>query len=412
MTQCCNDYNDTSTFTNFSTGQHYEKMCNFSGQMNGFQCRNNTTALGTQRSAYNGQDSFDTTALHIVVALVSPIGILANLLILIALQKAVRARNSATLFYIRNLAVADLLNITGLILLLMTYNSNVVNGLPYNCRRFLFSSFDIFVGSASLLHITAVSMDRAFAVLYPIKHLSRATKSRATKTVIGLWVFSLQLLVLALLRIIIVEKSYVDFVYFYAVVLTFFIPCFLVINAYVAIIVTVIKTNFQLIRSNIRASSAATVQTSRYREIKLAFNVIIIIIPYVCGWGYFMILTMYEQAHDVVFTGLLDWFTVALPFLVSCINPLIYLLCTASLKKYSIRLLRKWCKCKLFSPSDFLKTSFRSSRGGGDSTTVIRASTDGNELDIGGNSIGDERKTDRLLQTTKQECIQLQFTAL
>ena len=159
------------------------------------------------------------------------------------------------------------------------------------------------------------------------------------------------MLVAGLLRLPITLKLYSPLIFYVAVTLSFFIPCLLFVISYGSITVSAIRnfrrekklkkeTEADICMDQLRKSSTRT--PAKFREMNVAFNVAIITILFVFGWGYFMGSQIYEMLSGSIVTGFLNWLIEFIPFIISCVNPLIYIMCTQSLKKNSQKLLSGW----------------------------------------------------------------------
>ena len=100
------------------------------------------------------------------------------------------------------------------------------------------------------------------------------------------------------------------------------------------------ETAAAICTDNLRKRSTQT--TAKFREMKVAFNVAIITILFVFGWGYFIGSQIYEMLSGLTLTGFPNWLIEFIPFIISCVNPLIYIMCTRSLKKNSQKSLSGW----------------------------------------------------------------------
>ena len=288
---------------------------------------------------------------YILIGLLSPIGFFANILILLTVYKVKRLRNT-TGYFICNLAIADVLVIIQMIFFLILYDNGVMAKANNRVVKYIFPSLDVFLGSASLLHVTAVSIERGIAVSMPLKYPRYLSNKRALGVIRKIWLFCLGLFMLTVLRIWIVEPLYDSIVFYFAVTCSFFIPCILVLTSYSVIMVSALK-NMKMekkIRKVIVVISmidtenlekVTSLRPARCREIKIALNVAIMTIPFVFGWGYFMVANVYEIEAKYLFKGFQNWLIAFLPFFVSCLNPLTYLLFTRTLRQSSWKILTR-----------------------------------------------------------------------
>ena len=310
---------------------------------------------------------------YLFLSLFAPLGLFTNILILMTVYKIKRLRNT-TGYFICNLAVADIFVIIQMIVFEILYWTRGMEKFSPQVNRYLVPSFDIFIGSASLLHITAVSIERGVAVSMPLSYPRYLSDSRSKRVIKGIWLYCIFLFILSIIRIWIEAKykTYHDVFFYSAVTCSFFIPCVLVLTSYGFILVSALK-NMRMeqkiskvivvisMMDNQNLEQVASVGPARFREIKIAFNIAVMTIPFVCGWGFFMICQIYENATGYQFTGEMNWFITRLPFIVSCINPLTYIMFTRSLRKNSLNVLVKSVLCrnlrKTFMRRESLATS-------------------------------------------------------
>ena len=126
------------------------------------------------------------SALNISLSIVAFLG---NTLILVALHKETSLHPPSKLLY-RNLAITDLC--VGIITepLLVTYLTSVVNrrwdSCYYTVLALVFASHTLC--HVSLVTLTAISVDRLFALLLGIRYRQVVTLKRTHTAVIGLWI--------------------------------------------------------------------------------------------------------------------------------------------------------------------------------------------------------------------------------
>ena len=131
-------------------------------------------------------------SLSVANIFLSTTAFLENILILVALHKTRSLHPPSKLLY-RNLAITDLC--VGIIAqpLMAGYMIAVVNEEWAICRNLLVAGFtaSCIVGSASLLTITSISVDRLLALLLRQKYRQVVTLRRIYALVAGLWVVSI-----------------------------------------------------------------------------------------------------------------------------------------------------------------------------------------------------------------------------
>ena len=291
--------------------------------------------------------------IYVVLFILSPIGLTANTLIMMTVYKVKRLRNT-TGYIICNLAFADILLIVDMLLYVILGETN------WRVREYIFPSFDVSLGSASLLLVTAVSVERGIAVARPLKYPRYLSEKRAKLLVICIWVYCFVLFIFGVLRIWINNKYYPKVFFYLTVSSSFFFPCILVVFSYNVIVFSALKTMKMekkickvivaiSLMNDQKLDQVATVRPNRCRELKVAVKVAALTIPFVCGWGYFMICNVYEIAASFKFKGVANFMILFLPYIVSCVNPLTYLMFTRSLRQGTWMILSRSNACmKIF----------------------------------------------------------------
>ena len=282
-----------------------------------------------------------------VIVLLAPIGLFANSLILLTYYKIQRLRN-ATGYFICHLAISALLSILLMLLLLSLYALGGMSNASRQVHVYLLPSFDTFIGSSFLLHTTAVSIERGIAVSKPLKHLKYVNITTTKRCLIVIWIYCFALLIIGLLRIKITSELYLILFSLIVATLSLHIPCLLVVMSYSFILVSACRnirkekkykntqTTDHLIRKSLSKSQA------RFREIKTALNVALMVSPVIGGLVYSMGGIFYEDVIGRDIIGFQNWLLPFVPFIISCVNPLIYITCTRSLRTNSKMILYAW----------------------------------------------------------------------
>ena len=303
---------------------------------------------------------------YILLALLLPIGIAGNLLILIAIL-CYKCLPKQTGKFLCSMAAADLGVIFEFIAFLVYHNHD--GDIPDRVHRYLFPSFDIFFASVSLLQITVISIERAIAVTWPFKYQSYVSSKRAKNTVICIWSFSLILMFAAFLRIPIHSKIYSLVIFFTTATIMLFIPVVLIIISYTLVVISAYQNlrqdqkrmkmftifikqgqpESEWLNGRQKSARKGKLSAIRCREIKLSVNVALIVLPFLFCWGFFIFVHIYEHVMDYQFSSssFVNWFIFHLPFTVSSMNPVFYLLLTRSLRNTVKLMIQRKIKSKL-----------------------------------------------------------------
>lgn len=117
------------------------------------------------------------------------VGLLAtvgNLAVLVCFTRERRLRRRLTNYYILSLAVADfLVGVVAVPFAILT-RAGLPRDSPTVCVAML--SFLIVLCTVSILHLLAVSVDRYWAILYPLAYQRLASEGIVLGTLLGCWV--------------------------------------------------------------------------------------------------------------------------------------------------------------------------------------------------------------------------------
>ncbi|XP_067938343.1 probable G-protein coupled receptor No9 [Watersipora subatra] len=122
--------------------------------------------------------------LFIVISIV-----VGNSLVIISVALYKRLRKSVSNSFIASLAVVDLL--LGLVILPLSVSKELLgywSPPPTLCKIWLVA--DIWICTASILHLCAISVDRYIAIAFPLKYPSLMTHRRCRLTCLGMWALS------------------------------------------------------------------------------------------------------------------------------------------------------------------------------------------------------------------------------
>ncbi len=354
--------------------------------------------IGNFSSRFSDQDSFEDlyewydmalpapfTSLYISWLCVAGVlffpGILGNGMIIFALFKIDKLR-VPTNFLIASLAIADLL-MMGVMASFVLCDVFQVE-IPDHLAVYLWPSFDIFIGSASILNLSAVSFDRALAVQRPLRYQENLHLPQTFRAIRCIWGYSILMFILSMLRCDIDSPVYLKAFLYSAYAFSFGIPCLVIMVSYGCILVSTIK-NVKMSRSIERAmhnmplndddsTKSKRKRRLRLQEIRIALNLMVILLPFVAGWGFYFGTHFYESVvNEYKKSDLYEWFLMVIPWFNSSVNPLIYILFTTSLRKGCMKLL---CRERYLSQArETAATTFMSKR----ISTTERRTSQGSE---------------------------------
>lgn len=252
-----------------------------------------------------------------------------------------------TNYFVFNLSIADLL----LILALGAWIVQEIRGNPPH-EGFLMAlliNIDVLCFSASMLNMTAVSVDRFCAVTYPFTYEQIVTKSRARKATVLIWAYSLLMAGIGVTRFLVDEMDVSHSKIFVTVlsVISFVIPATIMVFTHSCIfkIAWATKRRTQYDLQDVEGGRSNEIT----KTLKLSFNTLVILVPMITAWGIFYGVTVLE-AHCLDCFQLSPAFSVTaglLPHVAAAIDPIVYILVTRDLRL-------KLCACS-WKPS-FIRT--------------------------------------------------------
>ncbi|EDV93213.1 uncharacterized protein LOC6563772 isoform X2 [Drosophila grimshawi] len=290
------------------------------------------------------------TVFEVLVAIVSIIG---NLMVIIVFQRERKLRRR-TNYYIVSLAMADFL--VGLLGVPFAVLASV--GLPKNLHACLFTvSLLVVLCTISIFCLVAVSVDRYWAILYPMAY-SRNVRTRTAIVIISVcWVAGVIVGFLPLmgwhanvphdqecLFVEVMDYDYLVFLYF-ATIIT---PALLMLGFYTHIYRVIIKQVRQIVTMNpasdlSRRSSTAQMQVTtpgrpghtgtmlrvlgaaRKRDVKATQNLSIIVLFFMICWiPLYTINCIKAFCPDCYVHPKLTLFCIILSHLNSAVNPVLY----------------------------------------------------------------------------------------
>ena len=381
---CCN----TSSAESYSV-----IVCNdfFSPAFLGFDQICPTHSLVEAVTSYQSPLKQYDALTYILLTLLMPLGLVGNFLILYAILK-LKCLPRQTGNFLTSLALADIGVMFQYCFWFICVKARLA--LPGKLNFFFHPSIDIFFSALVLLQITAISIERAVAVTRPLKYPSLISVQRSKRIVYAIWLIGLFFFFLSMSRILVESETYQNFVFLTAASILLLLPIVIIVVCYTMVLVCAYKNlsqdrkRLQMLAAFIRRThfkdntplttaaggeSEATVTTSssntsssrnsttnqhdenlkyrrnsiRCREFRLAINVAMIVLPFLGFWGTFLFVQLYEVIQDVIFLGVINWLIPVLPFMASCLNPILYLTFTRSLRKAVKSLIQRKVKSRL-----------------------------------------------------------------
>ncbi|KAH9377006.1 hypothetical protein HPB48_018744 [Haemaphysalis longicornis] len=192
-----------------------------------------------------------------------------NLAVLVCFARERRLRRRLTNYYILSLAVADLLVGSLAIPFAVLTRAGLPHDSPLACVAML--SFIVVLCTVSILHLVAVSVDRYWAILYPLAYQRLASEGVVVGVVLACWLAGFMLGFLPLLGwhdskaassgaclfLPVMKYSFLVFLYFATIVY----PALLIAFFYVRI--------YSVVRKQVRAEIAVTARAGNTTAISL-----------------------------------------------------------------------------------------------------------------------------------------------
>ena len=305
-------------------------------------------------------------ALYVSAAVMILPGLAGNGLIIAAVTK-VRTLRNATNYLISSLAVADLIMMFVMVSFLL-YDGLELS-LPDSMRFWLFPSLDIAIASASILSLASVSFDRALAVTRPLHYNQLFNRRRALHVIIVIWTYVIFIFTLSILRSEFFSTAYQYTVLTIAYLIGFIIPCVVVAISYAVILcvtLRIIKMSRRLEKS-LRVNSLDGESRKKQGkkklqlyEAKVAVNLMLILVPFLVGWGFYFGTFWSEHINSDAARRppIYEWFLLVIPWFISSINPVVYILMTKVLRHGCRKLICSYFKRRRNQDSRNRSSSF------------------------------------------------------
>lgn len=226
--------------------------------------------------------------------------------------------------------------------------------------KLVYSSLDLFTGILSMLNVACVSADRAIAVTYPLRYERIVTRRRSLLITFSILCYSVCFLVAGLLRTTIDNKMYQNIVVYVAYI-NFFVSISATIICYTLIFLIVLhklkgSRKLEKLMSYTRyafyiegGEQDLSQEKKRrwrilFREIKVTGNILVIVFPFTAGWTFFIGTHFYEDVFNTWMKNITwNFLMIIIPWLLSVLNPIIYLLVNRSLRQTFCETIKKLC---------------------------------------------------------------------
>lgn len=237
-----------------------------------------------------------------------------------------------TNYFVVSLAVADI--IVGVISIpiwisILSYSSAEIGVV----LKIVYNVLDLFAGTSSILHLVVISMERFFAVVYPIRH--RNTSAKVYNVfLIAVWVIPAA----ACGSSIELKKTSQEANMLFLFITFFVVPLFVILFAYARIWHTA-STRIQPLQQSSRIMK---------RDMRIAFTIALVIGFFVIAWLPFftvqLLLVFCHQCQPEIYSMGLLLFVKFMHYSNSAVNPIIYAVKIPEFRR-AFKQLVKLCVC-------------------------------------------------------------------
>ena len=232
-------------------------------------------SLSTTSEAECSLDVAHGIALITVNAMIALFGTFGNVLVCLAVVTNTVLRQSSN-YLLGSLAVADLIAslICEPLFLDILIRKSLYNDCAWMIAERVYFDVSNFSAAASVLHMSAISIDRFIAIVFPLRHRTCMKGAGIKALLISCWLVTILLFLLSkYYRAPIAKKAFIN--------LAIFIFCFLIILvAYILIVISLLQQKRR--RVGLRVQSFKDV-SSRY-EARVAYTLAIVIIVFTACW--------------------------------------------------------------------------------------------------------------------------------
>ena len=262
------------------------------------------------QQSLNNMNLAELVSWCIVNGLVAILAIFGNSLVIAAFIcfKKLRTRTN---YFVVGLAAADIL--VGLLSVpfwIATLVSIWLQSVSWMSNSWLYRAFialDVFSGLASILHLLLISLERLYAIGWPVRH---RVSSRRSYLLAASMAWCITLIAAALF---VPERSLTHFPRFLVLLLCFVVPLALICITYITMWIIV---KFHKHDSN---------SWSNHKETKLILTIFFIIILFIVAWTPFMAINVITFfCVNCVIPNKVVYFSKLLHYSNSVVNPLVY----------------------------------------------------------------------------------------
>ncbi|KAM6185637.1 melanin-concentrating hormone receptor 2 [Rhynchocyon petersi] len=316
--------------------------------------------------AYQTPSIFDTVILPSMIGIICSTGLVGNVLIVVTIIRS--RKKTIPDIYICNLAVADLVHITGMPFLIHQWarGGEWVFGGPL-CT--IITSLDTCNQFACSTIMTVMSMDRYLALVQPFRLRSWRTRHKTICINLGLWAASFILAwpVWVYSKVIkfkdgvescafdLTSPDDVLWYTLYLTISTFFFPLPLILVCYILILCY----TWEMYQQN-KYAGCCNPRVPRQRVVKLTKMVLVLVAVFILSMAPYHVIQLVnlemEQPTLAFYVGY--YLSICLSYTSSSINPFLYILLSGNFRKRLPQIQRKMTERNINNMENTLKSNF------------------------------------------------------
>ena len=282
--------------------------------------------------------------------------LIGNLLVIVSYQSNWRVQTVTNLF-VASLAVNDLMvAFISIPSWIYSYSCKYYQGVVHPAAYEFYITLDVFIGCASIMLLTAISLERCVAIVTPMKHRALNVSKFQTMIVLA-WAFALVVAAMYPIQLKHWQSEYTTFVF-----LTCFLgPLGVIMVVYTLVYKTAVRSKFRVYPLGIGATL--------HREIRVASTIALVTGIFIAAWLPFFVVTLIatydlQSLPEPPTLFRLIAFVKALHYANSAVNPFVYGYRSLEMRRTMKRLLAKLFCVNFQTNRPFLDSRKRSGRSG------------------------------------------------
>ena len=234
--------------------------------------------MNTAEPNYGYPSSIEVVASLIYFSLLSCAIVCGNLLVIAAYERNWRLQTITNTF-ILGLAVADLIvGVVSIPFWLYVYSCHYFQRKLHPAGYKFYITFDVFIGCASIFQLTAISIERCIAIVWPLRHRT-IHQGKFLVMIYGAWASAASLAALYPIQLGHWQRSYSTMMF----LVCFAGPLVVLFVVYIIIYETAVNSNARV--------SPSGIAWSVHREIRVASTVALVTGLFIFAWLPFFVIT-------------------------------------------------------------------------------------------------------------------------